>query len=65
MKLTPWTLRRLDAVINACAAMLAGEEGEGDAAGHRFEDLQAGFRRLKEERARLTARLTARKGGAK
>lgn len=54
-KLTPWTDRRLGAVINAVTAMLAGEEGEGDflcAA----EDLEAGLERLQQERARLEKR---------
>lgn len=25
-----WTIKRIDAAISACTAMLAGEEGEGD-----------------------------------
>lgn len=48
---TPWTKRRLDAVINAVTAMLAGEEGEGDwAPDNKAEDLRAGLNRLIEGR---------------
>lgn len=39
-----WTKRRLDAVINAVTAMLAGEEGEGDwDPKYSSEDMHAGL----------------------
>lgn len=51
---TRWTKKRLEAVINAVTAMLAGEEGEGDwDPSHSAEDLQAGLQRLQEEREAL------------
>lgn len=51
---TRWTKKRLDAVINAVTAMLAGEEGEGDwDPRHSADDMQAGLRRLQEEREAL------------
>lgn len=52
--MTRWTIKRLDAVINAITAMLAGEEGEGDwDPAHSADDMQAGLRRMLEERERL------------
>ena len=55
--MTRWTKKRLDAVINAVTAMLAGEEGEGDwDPNTSAADLEAGLARLQEERARLHAR---------
>ena len=51
---TKWTKKRLDAVINAVTAMMAGEEGEGDwDPSHSAEDLQAGLDRLQQERDAL------------
>ena len=51
---TPWTKKRLDSVINAVTAMMAGEEGEGDwDPRHSTEDMEAGLRRLQEEREAL------------
>lgn len=50
---TPWTVKRLEAVICAVTAMLAGEEGEGDGAHVTHEDLNAGLARLQDELARL------------
>lgn len=51
-----WTVARLNAVINAVTAMLAGEEGEGDwDPDNSAEDLQAGLEILIEERARRHA----------
>jgi hypothetical protein len=52
--MTRWTIKRLNAVINAVTAMLAGEEGEGDwDPANSADDLNAGLRRLLEERERL------------
>ncbi len=54
MRRTPWTKKRLDAVINAVTAMLAGEEGEGDwDPSHSSDDLNAGLERLQQERDML------------
>ena len=54
---TSWTARRLDAVINAVTSMLAGEDGEGDwDPEHPREDMEAGLKRLQEERERLMPR---------
>lgn len=35
-----WTLKRIDAALDAINAMLAGEEGEGDCGDTSFEDLK-------------------------
>lgn len=50
MRAPNWTLKRLDAAISACASILAGEEGEGDCALVKHDDLQAALERLKYER---------------
>jgi hypothetical protein len=51
---TNWTRKRINAALQAINAMLAGEEGEGDAEGITFDDLQAAAQRLREERDRLS-----------
>ena len=53
-----WTIKRLEAAIQACEAMLSGEEGEGDATDVKFVDLQAAAELLKDDRARLLRRPT-------
>lgn len=60
-----WTIKRLDAAIQACEAMLASEEGKGDAEGISFDDLQAASDMLKEQRSYLEAKRNAslRKAG--
>jgi hypothetical protein len=51
---TRWTIKRLDAAINALNAMLAGEEGEGDwSPDHSADDLESALKRLQEEREQL------------
>jgi len=52
-----WTQRRLDAVISAVAAMLAGEEGKGDwPPDVTADELRGGLYRLQAELARLQRR---------
>jgi hypothetical protein len=54
---TRWTVKRLDAVINAVTAMMAGEWGEGDwDPDNSADDMAAGLRRLQDERERLEKR---------
>lgn len=57
----PWTVKRLNAAINALTAMLAGEEGEGDwDPDHSADDMNAALTRLQEERDRLLERARKR-----
>lgn len=51
-----WTEKRLAAAIQAVTAMLAGEEGEGDAEGLTFDDLEGALARLQHEQERLRAK---------
>ena len=54
---TPWTKKRLRAVINAVTAIMAGEEGEGDwNPENSTSDMEAGLRRLQEELEAMKAR---------
>jgi len=50
-----WTAPRVEAAIAAINAMLAGEEGEGDAEGVSFDDLREARSCLHAERAKLRA----------
>lgn len=51
-----WTLPELDAAIAAVAAQLASEEGEGDCAEVRHEDLESALQKLKALRTKLKVR---------
>lgn len=55
MKKPRLTTKAIEALIQAAEAMLAGEEGEGDATGIAHEDLQRGsnwLKNLRDTRAR-------------
>lgn len=51
-----WTMPELEAAIAAIAAQLAGEEGEGDCADVRHEDLEGALQKLKALRTKLKLR---------
>ena len=51
-----WTLPELDAAIAAVSAQLAGEEGEGDCADTKHEDLEGALRKLRALKAKLKVR---------
>ena len=54
------TLREMDALCSAAGAMLAGEEGEGDADGVSFDALRDGQRKLSAMRKRRNDALLRR-----
>jgi hypothetical protein len=60
MKIPRLTTKALDAIADALAAALAGEEGEGDMAGTSFADLEQAQRWVRAEKARRASRKRAR-----
>lgn len=61
MKARPLSLKALRAIIAACSAGLAGEEGEGDLADVRFKDLETARAWAWDEVERREAELSRRK----
>lgn len=62
--MTPWTVKRLQAALGACNAMLAGPmDGTGDDVGIDHEDLLSAKERLSEELQRRKLRAKNRRGG--
>lgn len=61
MKRPRLTMREINALNSAASAMLAGEEGEGDAQGVSFDDLHSAHDKLIDMREQRRATAARRK----